>query len=424
LPRVVSASANLGLGGRVLIGVFTVTGRIGGGSSARTSPNGIYPGYRGANQVGLRASNERLALSLIRIHGQLSKAQIAEITGLTKQTASVIVRSLEAEGLLAAGRPVKGKVGQPSIPMSINPEGALFLGLRLGLRHADIALVDFVGGVLEQRRLSYGAGEMGEIARIGYAAIAEMRSRLTSAQHARLEDIGIAVAADILAAVADGKGTDGPESAWAEFEALALQMGKETHLRVYLDRDAVAACSAELAYGLAGGAPDFLYIFIGHLLDGGIVQHGRLGFSRRDARPGIGRILVPSATGGVAPLGKSVSVDDVGLAPGSRAPDPELRKWIEATSASISLAVHSASALATFRGIVLDGLMPQWVRAELVREIREKLTAIGASDLASLFVREGTSDRQAAGLGAACIPLLDRFFLQSDANGSAGSGEA
>ncbi|TIW84175.1 MAG: MarR family transcriptional regulator, partial [Mesorhizobium sp.] len=75
---------------------------MGGASSARTSPNGIYSGYRGANQVGLRASNERLALSLIRIHGQLSKAQIAEITGLTKQTASVIVRSLEAEGLLVA----------------------------------------------------------------------------------------------------------------------------------------------------------------------------------------------------------------------------------------------------------------------------------------------------------------------------------
>ncbi|TGV62557.1 hypothetical protein EN803_37140 [Mesorhizobium sp. M2D.F.Ca.ET.160.01.1.1] len=68
--------------------------------------------------------------------------------------------------------------------------------------------------------------------------------------------------------------------------------------------------------------------------------------------------------------------------------------------------------------------MPQWVRAELVREIREKLTAIGASDLASLFVREGTSDRQAASLGAACIPLLDRFFLQSDSNGPAGSPEA
>ncbi|TIT60986.1 MAG: ROK family transcriptional regulator, partial [Mesorhizobium sp.] len=237
-----------------------MTGRIGGASSARTSPNGIYSGYRGANQVGLRASNERLALSLIRIHGQLSKAQIAEITGLTKQTASVIVRSLEAEGLLVAGRPIKGKVGQPSVPMSINPEGALFLGLRLGLRHADIALVDFVGGVLEQRRLSYGAGETGEIARIAYTAIAEMRSRLTSAQHARLEDIGIAVASDILAAVANGKGTDGPESAWAEFEDLALQMGKETHLSIYLDRDAVAACSAELAYGLAGGAPDFLYI--------------------------------------------------------------------------------------------------------------------------------------------------------------------
>lgn len=390
-----------------------MTGRIGGGPYARSGMNGIAAAYRGTNQVGLRASNERLALSLVRIHGQLSKAQIAEITGLTKQTASVIVRSLEADGLLVAGRPIKGKVGQPSVPMHINPEGALFLGLRLGLRHADIALIDFVGGVLEQRRLSCGVDAVGEIAPQVQSAIAEMRMRLTPGQNVRLEDLGIAVAADLLDALASDAGNDDIEEGWAVLDGVASRINGQTGLRIYMDREAVAACTAEIAYGLAGSAPDFLYVFVAHGVDGGIVQQGRLGFSRREGRPGLARVLVPTARGEVAPLGRSVSVDDVGLTPGTRAPDPALRKWVVSAAANIAYAIHSASALATFRSVVVDGPMPAWVRAELAREIKESLAAFGLPDLSALFVREGTSDRQTQGLGAACMPLLDRFFLHS-----------
>src|SRR5436190_20023722 len=77
----------------------------------------------GANQTRVRAYNERLVLSLVRRHGSLSKAEIARRTGLSAQTVSVIMRSLEHDGLLTRGDPQRGKVGQPSIPMSLNPDG-------------------------------------------------------------------------------------------------------------------------------------------------------------------------------------------------------------------------------------------------------------------------------------------------------------
>ena len=50
---------------------------------------------RGTTQNGVRLYNERLALSLIRRHGSLPKAEIARLTGLSAQTVSVIVRQLE-----------------------------------------------------------------------------------------------------------------------------------------------------------------------------------------------------------------------------------------------------------------------------------------------------------------------------------------
>ena len=46
-------------------------------------------------------------------------AEIARLTQLTAQTVSLITKRLEADGLLVRGDPVRGKVGQPSVPLSL-----------------------------------------------------------------------------------------------------------------------------------------------------------------------------------------------------------------------------------------------------------------------------------------------------------------
>ena len=99
-------------------------------------------GVRGSNQTAVRVYNERLVLSLVRRHGSLAKVDIARSTGLSAQTISVIMRALETDGLLLRGEPIRGKVGQPSVPMSLNPEGAYSLGLKIGRRSADIILLE------------------------------------------------------------------------------------------------------------------------------------------------------------------------------------------------------------------------------------------------------------------------------------------
>ena len=111
--------------------------------------------HRGTNQSGMRDYNERLALSLVRRHGSLSKTEIARLTRLSAQTVSVIMRELEDEGLLLRNEPMRGKIGQPSIPMSLNPEGAFFLGLKIGRRSAELVLIDFLGAVRAMLQLSY-----------------------------------------------------------------------------------------------------------------------------------------------------------------------------------------------------------------------------------------------------------------------------
>ena len=83
---------------------------------------------RGTNQSGVRLYNERLVLSLIRSHGALAKANIARLTGLSPPTVQAIVQQLEADGLLLRHAAQRGRVGQPSVPLSLNPDGAFSFG--------------------------------------------------------------------------------------------------------------------------------------------------------------------------------------------------------------------------------------------------------------------------------------------------------
>lgn len=109
----------------------------------------------GVNQSGLRDHNERLILSILQRHKTVPAAELARRTGLSKPTVSTILRNLEDDGLVRRGDPMRGKVGKPSIPIELNPDGAFSIGLKVGRRSADLLLMDFTGNVREQLHTTY-----------------------------------------------------------------------------------------------------------------------------------------------------------------------------------------------------------------------------------------------------------------------------
>src|SRR5580658_9664236 len=109
-------------------------------AGARARGEGVQPPPRagGADQAGLRLYNERLVLSLVRRFGQLSKIEVARMTGLSVQSTSAIMNRLGGEGLLKREPALRGRVGQPSVPVSIDPEGAFSFGLKIGRRSSEL----------------------------------------------------------------------------------------------------------------------------------------------------------------------------------------------------------------------------------------------------------------------------------------------
>ena len=378
---------------------------------------------RGANQSGVRLYNERLVLSLVRRHGSLAKAEIARLTSLSAQTISVIMRQLEADGLLLKEAPQRGKIGQPSVPFSLNPNGAFFLGLKIGRRSSDLVLLDFLGrvvkGVHEPCRYPTPAGILDFAGR----AIETLVGSLPRRNRSRISGLGIAAPFELWnweeqigapRAVLDG---------WRSFD-IRQEIERLCDWPVYFCNDATAACGAELVLGNPGHALDFLYFFIGSFVGGGIVLNGSLYPGRSGNAGALGSLPVPSGSAAPQQLIRSASIyvlEKQLLAAGRdpavlwRSPDdwgdvgPELDRWIGDTAASLAAATVAAVSVIDFEAVIIDGAFPPEVRKRIVEA---SVAAVGTFDrqgLSPVAVLEGTIGSGARAIGGACLPLLASF---------------
>jgi len=79
-----------------------------------------------SKNAGLR--NEKLVLSLLRQHGELSQAQLCRLAGLSSSTASYIVGRLRQKRLIREQPGRSSKRGAKPIMLRIHPRGQLVVG--------------------------------------------------------------------------------------------------------------------------------------------------------------------------------------------------------------------------------------------------------------------------------------------------------
>src|ERR1700744_111575 len=120
-----------------------------------TGPRSPLKRTVGSNQVGMRQFNERIVLQTIRLHGPLPKADIGRLTRLSMQTVSMIVDRLIDDGLLSKQPRVRGRIGQPSVPIALRPDGAYTIGVKVGRRSLDVLAMDFTGRICSRDVVDY-----------------------------------------------------------------------------------------------------------------------------------------------------------------------------------------------------------------------------------------------------------------------------
>jgi predicted NBD/HSP70 family sugar kinase len=401
-------------------------------TSLTSLPARAVDASRGTNQAGVKRYNERLVLSLVRSYGSLSKTEIARRTGLSLQTSSVIMKQLENDGLLIRKEPVRGKVGQPSIPMSLNPEGAFSIGLKFGRRSADLVLMDFVGTARRSTRANYAYPAPDDLERFVRSGIAEITKDLDKTQIGRICGLGIAAPFEMWGWETEVGAPHEVQEAWRRYD-IKTEVERLVPWPVYFCNDGTAACAAELAFGKRTSYTNFLYVFFATFVGGGVVLNGSLYPGRAGYAGAFGSVLVPASDNRNGTVTKSLircaslyilenMLKNEGRNPSIlwRSPDDwsevgaTLDTWISQATTNLSIAISSAISIIDFEAIVIDGAFPQAVRSAVVLETREKFSRSDLQGLAPVDIVEGTIGSGAQVLGAASLPLLAGFSRDRD----------
>ncbi|OWV69026.1 ROK family transcriptional regulator [Rhizobium sp. R339] len=382
----------------------------------------------GANQVRVRAYNERLVLSLVRLYGALSKADIARRSGLSAQTVSVIMRVLEKEGLLSRGAPVRGRVGQPSIPMHLNPDAVYSFGLKMGRRSADLVLMDFVGRIRMQLHQTYAYPLPHEILAFVTAGIEEIESRLDDKQRSRIAGLGIAAPFELWNWAEEVGAPPGAMEVWRDVDLQADIAARVSH-PVFLQNDATSACGAELVFGVGPSYPDFVYFFIGSFIGGGIVLNSAIFSGRTGTAGAIGPLPVRDRNGETKQLLEIASIFVLENMLRERGIDPEplwysaddwvdfgepMEIWIQDTAKALAQAIVAAASIVDFSAAVIDGGFPHWVRSRVVHATIDEAAKLDLQGVVMPEIIEGAVGAQARAIGGASLPIFARYLTDQN----------
>ncbi len=97
-----------------------------------------------------RQLSRRSVFEALLHHSPISRADLAKVTSLSKQTMSEVIDAFEQQGLVRPVGRTSGNVGRTAVLYELSPEGGHALGIDLGARRLTVALTDIAGRVLAE----------------------------------------------------------------------------------------------------------------------------------------------------------------------------------------------------------------------------------------------------------------------------------
>ena len=379
----------------------------------------------GINQSGVRNHNERLVLSMIQRHGAMASAEVARNTNLSAQTASVITRKLEERELLKRGDPVRGKVGKPLIPMQLDPDGVLSMGLRIGRRSADLVLMDFTGSLRAHKTCTYPYPTPSGIVSFVESRLHEVLGGLSAKARAKVAGLGIARPFQLWNWLDDLGAPKHEMIGWQafRFDEAFERLGPGN---VIEGNDVTLSCAAEHMFGAGKAMADFAYFFVGSFIGGGVVLNnsvlsGRTGNAaafgtipvRDTSRPG--HQLIQNASmyllerrlqenGISTELLFDQDADWTGI-------EDYVRPWIDDSARHIATAAVAACAVLDVEAVVIDGGFPAPIRDRMVEAVERHVETVDTQGIQRPRILAGSLGRMSGALGAAYQPIIAKYLL-------------
>jgi predicted NBD/HSP70 family sugar kinase len=237
----------------------------------------------------LRVLNDRAALELLLARGPLTRAQLGELTGLSKVTASQLVERLEERGLVVRVGEQAGGRGPTAALYAVRPGSAHVIGVDAGPDRVVAACADITGAVIG--RVEQSTRDTDDPVGVVHNAVMQAAGS------------GHAPPATVRRVVLGTPGLVDPATGDIAFawdlprwhRGLLGALREDLHTPVVFENDVNLAAVAEAHAGAARGVSDFVLVWIGRGVGLAVVLGGRLHRGSAGAAGEIGYLPVPGA---------------------------------------------------------------------------------------------------------------------------------
>jgi len=240
---------------------------------------------RKATREQTRAHNSGLVLNVIYERGEISRADVARETRLTRTTVSDVVTDLMDQGLVEEIGYGPSAGGKPPILLSVIPDSRHLIGM-------DLASAEFRGAVVNLRGQVRHQINVPLHNRNGEAALAlvyEMVQDLIAATDSPL--LGIGIGSPGLMDATNGIVRRSVNLDWHDLSLRAL-LEERYSLPVYVANDSQVAALGEYTFGNGRGVENLVVVKVGQGIGAGIVLNGQIFHGETFGAGEIGHVAV------------------------------------------------------------------------------------------------------------------------------------
>jgi len=242
-----------------------------------------------------RQRSRRSVFEALLHHSPISRANLAKVTSLSKQTMSEVIDAFEQQGLVRPVGRSSGNVGRTAVLYELSPDGGHVLGIDLGARQLTVALADIAGRVLaeadEPTDSRGGAWTIDQIARLS--------DRLARDNHTHPSRIrSIVMATPGVVNPRSGAIEMAPNINGLDHLNVVGLLGEKLGSPVVLENDINLALLGEIWHGCAQNVDNVAFLALGSGVGLGLYVNGRLVRGENGAAGEIGLFQVKPSTAG------------------------------------------------------------------------------------------------------------------------------
>ncbi|WP_099363988.1 ROK family protein [Fredinandcohnia onubensis] len=231
------------------------------------------------NQQVVKKNNKALVLQLLMEKEPISRADIAQISGLNKTTVSTLVTELLEEELIFESGPGESSGGRRPVILHFNKAAGYAIGIDIGVNYVLTILTDLKGTILIEKNYSVNRTTYATIMSIVQGMIQSLMDQMPKSRYG-IVGIGVGVPG-----IVNNEGSIllAPNLGWSNIQ-IKEDLEKLYKVPVIIENEANAGAVGEQQFGAGQDHENILYVSAGIGIGVGIIVNkelykGRNGFS-------------------------------------------------------------------------------------------------------------------------------------------------